>query len=178
MHVHPRVELVRNGQARQRTGKGRAQRRWRRNPWAAGRAVIHIQRWRLAAAEVDATRQRTVVAEDAVVGHLEEGVPAMQEDSATTLRAVDDREAIDARRVTQEVTRAVVTTSGAGRAGRAISRAVVQVPAAIRELTGGAITGDGVRVQQSPEVDAVVGNADTAGEHRDAGTFVGTHQRG
>ncbi len=134
--VHPGVELERNGRIRQHTRQWRAQWRRRRNTRTAQGAVIHVQRRCLAVAEIDAARQRAVVAEDAGVGHLEVVVPAMQEDAATTLRAVADREAIDARRVAQEVAGAIVAPGSARRAGRAIRRAVGQVDAAIRERAG------------------------------------------
>ena len=73
--VHPGVHLERNGRIRQHsrsTGriKWRAQWRRRRNTRAAEGAVIHVQRRCLAVADIDAARQRAVVAEDTGVGHL------------------------------------------------------------------------------------------------------------
>ena len=51
---------------------------------------------------------------DAGVGDLQVVVPAVREDRAAALRAVDDADAVDARRVAQEVAGAVVASVGLG----------------------------------------------------------------
>ena len=65
------------------------------------------------------------------VGHLQVVVPAVRPDRAATLRAVDDADAIDARRVAQEVAGAVVASVGLRGARRAVGVAVgeVRIPA-------------------------------------------------
>ena len=148
----------------------RAQRR-RRDAGVADGAVVRIHRRCFTVAQVDGARQRAVVAVDAGVGDLEVVVPAVLEDGATALRAVDDAHAIDARRVALEVGGAVVgfrvpvRASGSG----AVRGRVPQVPAAIRERAGNAGRGLPPEVGAGTDVDATASD-------RDAGAFIGAHQ--
>ena len=123
----------------------------------------------LAVADGDAAGQRAVVGADARVGDFQVVVPAVRADRAAALRAVDHGDAVDARRVAQEVAGAVVASVRLRGAGGAVGRAGGEVLIPRREAAGGAGT---------PEVGAVGRNANAAGEHGDAGTLIGAHQRG
>ena len=59
-------------------------------------------------ADGDAARERAVIGGNPRVGDLQIVVPAVHEDRAAALRAVDDAETVDARRIAHEVAGAVV----------------------------------------------------------------------
>ena len=112
-----------------------------------------------------------MVAVDARVGDLEQVVPAVHEDTAAALRAVDDAHAVDARRVALEVGRTVVGFHvPKGERGCAVRNRVPQVAAAVGERAGD--TGCAL----APEVGART-DVDAATRQRDARTFIGAHQR-
>ena len=66
-------------------------------------ASVQVPHPELPLADGDAARERAGIAVDPVVGDLQVVVPGVHEDATTTLRAVGQREAVDARRVAQEV---------------------------------------------------------------------------
>ncbi len=85
------------------------------------RHAIHIDGavGRLHLPNGDATGERASVARHTGVGDLQVMVPAMHEDPAAALRAVGEGDAVDARRVAQEVARVVVAVVRAVRERRA-----------------------------------------------------------
>src|SRR4051794_41829828 len=70
--------------------------------------VIDIRHRIFAVTHIDAARQCSMVGRDTVVRNLQVVVPAMNEDSTAALRAVEDAETIDARRVSVEIAGAVI----------------------------------------------------------------------
>src|SRR5207244_3891660 len=116
-------------------------------------------------------RQRAVIGQDAGVAHFQVVGPAVDEDGAAALRAVDDAHAVDPRRVAVGVAGAVVGAVRLGRVGRAIGRIVAQVDAAVGERTGAA---GGVL---APEVGVAVRGPDATAQNRDARAFIRAHQR-
>src|SRR5512135_3940931 len=75
----------------------------------------------LALVDGDAACQRSMVAVDTVVGYLQVMAPAVHEDATAALRTVGDGDAVNARRVAQEVAGEIVAVRCAiGQHGGAI----------------------------------------------------------
>ncbi len=134
MHIHIRVIAERN--------LGHAVR-------AAYGPVRHFH-----LANRDPPGERAGIAEDAVVGNLHVVVPAVQEDAATALGAVGEGNAIDARRVAEEV-----------------AGIVCAILCACRQRHADAIC-DAIGVGLSTDV------LHAFPQNRNRRAFVGTHQRG
>ena len=171
-----RVQLHRNHAVRLHIDARRDRRAQRRRVGRAAivaeadRVIDRERRRRLAIAEVDRARQRTGVRRDARVGDLHVVRPAVQEDAATTLRAVDDADAVNAGRVAQVVAGRVVRVARA-RGLRIAVRRGVHVAAAVRERA--------CATDLTPEVSrAGESLVDAAADDRDARALVGAHQRG
>src|SRR5690349_11447691 len=67
-----------------------------------------------ALADGDATRQRSLIVVNAVIGNLEVVSPSMDENAAAALGAVDETQSVDARRIAVVVARVRICTSGTG----------------------------------------------------------------
>ena len=123
----------------------------------------------LALADGDAAGERAVVAPDARVGDFQIMVPGMREDRSAALRAVDHAQAVDARRIAEEVAGAVVEPVRASRARRAVRGAG-------REI--GVPGWEDAFVSRAPEIGAAGRQPNAAAENRDAGSFIGAHDGG
>src|SRR5262249_49174362 len=123
-----------------------------------GGAVLNVLGRELTLADVDAAGERADVAVNTVVGNLQVVVPAVDEDTASALRAVGDGKAVNARRVALEVARERVTTVMAVSRGeqRGLRRIGVGRP-------------DLARIRRV-EIHALA-------ENRDARALVGAHER-
>src|ERR1700730_1989518 len=114
---------------------------------------------RLPLADIDAARECACVAVDTVIGNLQIVRPAVCEDTAAALRAVGDGDPVDSRWIAPEVAweglAIVVASSQRARAGWEVS---------FRPGRSSAVLADTLVLALR--------------QHRDSGTFIGTHQRG
>ena len=98
VHVHVQVQAVLQLGTRGQAGLALAGARIR-----VGGAPDRVAGRKLALADIDATRERSRVVGDPVVGDLDVVPPAVHEDAATPLGAVGDAQAVDGRGVAPEV---------------------------------------------------------------------------
>src|SRR5215470_9886905 len=99
MHVHVQVMAIRQlSTVLARETPGLAGTRGR-----VGGAALGVGRGKFALTHVDAARECTGVVLNTVVGDLDVVSPAVHEDTAATLRAIGDGQAVDAGRVAPEV---------------------------------------------------------------------------
>src|SRR5262249_33250348 len=140
------------------------------------RIGLQVSTRELALTNVDAARERTRIVLDAVVGDLDVVTPAMYEDGTTTLRAVGDRQTIDARRVAHEVAGERIPGVAAVIARSRVEGSVrVEMSRNVLEQRSG--RGEATRLRTvRPGVGPV--EVEALGQHRDASAFQSTHERG